>query len=389
MQRTFPIILILVLAQWAFGQFDTKVEFNSYFDDNLFRSPQPVSDLLNNAGLKLDYRFNDSDLKLYYTGNFFFYRDYSERNFVLQSLGLNAFHAFGKDEQHGFYYGADLALRINGQQYDYYNYNQLYAYANFNFDLNYLFLKAGYNFRYRGYTNLTDLTNYRHYLFAQVNKSFPSKTTLILEADLGNKSFAGSALSPAPVPESGDMWGHGHGRRWQETPLPSQLSVPSMTHVVLLARIAQSLHPKVGIYVQYRKQISLTTQTDYINSSGYYQDEELFDDPFSYESDGLSSQLTWVLPWRAKLQIGAGALNKNYVSEQAFVSQSDTVGLGGLRKDTNHNFFVLFKKTFYFNKRFMEALEFNLNYNYIYNKSNSYWYDYTNSIVGGGISWHF
>ena len=389
MQRTLSLLLVFLLTQWAFAQLSTKVEFNSYADDNLFRSPQPISDILNNAGIKIDYQLNDSDFKFYYAGNFFFYRDYSERNFVLQSLGLNAFHAFGSDKQHGFYYGADFALRINGQQYDYYNYNQLYAYANFNFDLNFLFFKTGYNFRYRGYSNLSDLTNYRHYLFAQVNKSFPTKTTIILEADWGRKAFSGSVLSPAPVADEGGMWGHGHGRRWQETPLPSQLSVPSMSHVVLLARVAQSLHPKVGVYVQYRKQISLTSQTDYINSSGYYQDEELFDDPFSYESDGISSQLTWVLPWQAKLQIGGGALQKNYVSEQAFLSQSDTVGLGGLRKDTNRNFFVLFKKTFYFNKRFMDALEFNVNYNYIYNKSNSYWYDYRNSIVGGGISWQF
>ena len=387
MVRKFLYISVLVLTQAAIAQFSTNIEFNSYADDNLFRSPEPVSDILSNAGVKLNYQPKDSDLKLYYAGNFFFYRDFSERNFVLQSLGLNAFNAFGSAQQHGFYYGADFALRINGQDYDYYNYNQLYAYANLNFDLNYLFFKAGYNFRYRGYSNLTDLTNYRHYVFAQINKPFPTKTTLILEADLGHKAFAGREITPT---ENREVWGHGHGRRWeQNVVLPSQLSVPSMTHVVLLARVAQSLHPKVGVFVQYRKQISLTAQTDYINSTSYYQDEELFDDPFSYESDGVSAQLTWVMPWTAKLRIGGGAIQKHYVSEQAFVSASDTVGLGGLRNDENRNVFISLVKTFYFKKSFLNALEFNVNYNYIFNKSNSYWYDYKNSIIGAGLSWQF
>ncbi len=387
MQQKFLYFVLLAFSTLSFAQFTATTEMNSYADDNLFRSPEPVSDVLSNIGLKLNYQPQNSELKFYYAGTFYFYRDYSERNFLLQSLGVNAFHPFGKEERHGFYYGADFALRINGQQYDYYNYSQLYAYASLNFDLDFMFFKTGYNFRYRSYANLPDLTNYRHYIFAQVNKSFATKTTLILETDLGNKSFAGKEISPL---YSEEEWGmRGRGRHMEQTFLPSQLSVPSMTHIVLLARVAQSIHPKVGVYVQYRKQISLTEQTDFINSTNYYQDEELYDDPFSYESDGVSGQFTWILPYRAKLQIGIGAVHKNYISEQAFVSADDSVGSGGLRTDDNRNVYVSLMKTFYFKKSFLQAVEFNLNYNYISNKSNSYWYDYHNTIFGGGISWKF
>ncbi len=387
MQQKFLYLIILFFSSLSFAQFSTNVEMNSYADDNLFRSPEPLSDVLSNIGIKLDYQPENSELKFYYAGNFYFYKDYSERNFLLQSLGLNAFHAFGKEERHGFYYGADFALRMNGQQYDYYDYSQLYAYANLNFDLDFMFFKTGYNFRYRSYSNLPDLTNYRHYIFAQVNKSFATKTTLIFETDLGHKSFTGKEISPLYY---GEGWGmHGRGRHTDQTFLTSQLSVPSMTHIVLLSRVAQSLHPKVGVYVQYRKQISLTKQTDFINSTNYYQDEELYDDPFSYESDGGSGQLTWILPYKAKLQIGMGAMHKNYISEQAFTSAGDSVGLGGLRVDDYRNVYVSLVKTFYFKKRFLQAMEFNLNYSYISNRSNSYWYDYRNTILGGGISWKF
>ncbi len=382
-------ILLLSLASLTWAQVSATVDVSSYLDDNLFRSPEPTSDLLTNTGLKLGFQQKESPLQLYYEGRFFLYRDLNERNFTLQSLGLNYFSPFGKDDRHGFYFGADLTMRINGQDYDYYNYSQFYAYANLNYNFNYFFFKTGYNFRYRNYSNFPDLTNARHYAFVQLNKPFPTKTTVILEADLGHKSFSGSEVT---IYSAGSGGMRGFGRHLvtyypEETTVTSQ--IPSMTHFILLARIAQSLHPKVGVFVQYRKQISLTDETDYLNSTAYYQDEELYDDPFSYESDGVNGQLTWILPGKTRLKFGGGAISKRYISEHAFVSAEDSTGSGGLRADDGLNWFVSLQKTFYFKKNWIQALQFELNYNYIRNQSNSYWYDYKNTIIGGGITWQF
>ncbi|MCD4692526.1 MAG: hypothetical protein K8R79_06415, partial [Calditrichales bacterium] len=139
----------------------------------------------------------------------------------------------------------------------------------------------------------------------------------------------------------------------------------------------------------YRRQISLTDETDFVNADGYYHDEELFDDPFSYESESYSSQLTWMLPWSMKLQAGGAFVSKNYISEQAFTSADDTLGLGGIRLDDRGSYFVNFSKTFYLNKNWLKSLHFNLNYSYIRNESSSYWYDYKNTVLGGGIQWNF
>jgi len=379
----YIVVLILITCAMAQAQFTKNIEVVSYYDDNLYRSPDPTQDLLTDIGIHLNYRPDDSDMNYYYSGSFFLYQNNPLRNFSLHGIGFSYSNPFGKDEQNNFYLGSEWSRRFNGEEYNYYDYNQLYASTNFRFDLDFMFLKSGYNFRYRNYSILSDLTNYRHYLFVQANKSFETRTSLILEVDLGYKSFAGQEIFTS----SGG--GRGNGRMAESHTTTTTSEIPSMGQAIFLARIAQSLFEKVGIYAQYRKQMSLTESTTYKNLDSYYQDEELFDDPFSYESESVSSQLTWMLPWSMKLQIGGSIISKNYISEQAFSSAEDTLGLGGIRLDDRSSYYLNFSKTFYLNKNWLNSLQFNINYSYIRNESNSYWYDYKNAVFGGGIQWKF
>lgn len=382
------ITLVFILANLIFAQFSKDIEISTSWDDNLYRSPEPVEDLLTDLSIRLAYKPDDSQMNYYYNGNMFLYQNNLLRNFSLHSVGFNYINPFGDDDKHNFYLGADGTLRLNGSEYSYYDYNQIYAYSNFHLDFDGLFLRSGYNFRYRSYSNLPDLTNYRHYLFLQVNKSFATRTTIILEADLGYKSFGG--LDIFTTENSG--WGRGRGR-WSETYSESSSSgayeAPGLGQAVLLARVSQSLHEKVGLYVQYRRQFSLTSETGFVNADSYYQDEEIFDDPFSYESETYSSQFTWMLPWSMKLQVGGALVSKNYISEQAFTSAEDTVGLGGIRLDNRNSYYIDFSKTFYLDKNWIKSLHFNINFSYIRNESNSYWYDYKNAVLGGGVQWKF
>ncbi|MCD6116293.1 hypothetical protein J7K93_04695, partial [bacterium] len=161
----------------------------------------------------------------------------------------------------------------------------------------------------------------------------------------------------------------------------------ALSHFVFLTRVTQSLFSKMGVYVQYRQQISLTKETDFVNADGFYQDEEIFDDPFSYESKGWSSQLTWMISRSVKIQIRGAVTSKNYISEQAYVSAEDTLASGGSRSDNMQTFNVNFTKTFYVNKKGLKNFQFYMNYYYIENSSNSFWYDYKNSVIGAGIKW--
>jgi hypothetical protein len=379
------ILFILIGTNFVFSQFSKNIEISSYFDDNLYRSPYPISDLFTTLDINLAFRPGESRVNFSYDGSFFLYQEANERNFSLHGLGISYFNTFGAEEEHTYYFGLDGLLRRDSEEYNYYDYNQAYIYANIRFDLNYLFLKTGYNFRHRNYANLSYLTNNRHYGYIQINKPFQTRTTIILESDLGQKSFSGQEIYSTTTSD-------GRGQGGMNNPSSSTsitTYVPSLSHIILLARLAQSLHDKFGLYVQYRRQINLSDQIGVINSEGYYQDEELYDDPFSYESEGLSSQLTWILPWSMRMQVGGTIISKNYISEEAYVSAEDTLAMGGQRVDEQNYYYLNFSKSFYLNKSWLNLLRINLYYNYIKNDSNSYWYTYKNHVLGGGIQWNF
>ena len=383
----FVFILSITYISLLQAQFSTNVELSSYNDDNLFRTPDSTTeDILSDVGVRLGYRLPDSYINIYYDGTFFVYNNLSERNFSVHDIGFSNSKVFGKDDAHTIYMGAEYTIRSNTDTYNYYDYTQVYAYANLRLDLNYLFLKGGYNFRYRDYANVPDLTNYRHFLFLQLNKSFETRTSVILEADFGLKSFAGQQIFTDSTRVTS-----GNGRRSSSSIQTSSSvsEIPSLSQAVILARVAQSLHDRIGIYVQYRKQISLTDETIYQNTDSYYQDEELFDDPFSYESTSYSSQLTWIMPWVMKLQVGGALVSKSYISEQAYESEIDSVGLAGNRKDDRFYYYLNFSKTFHTNKRWLRTVVFSFNYNIVRNESNSYWYNFENSILGGGLQLKF
>jgi len=386
--KTFKYILtigfILSCANQMQAQFTKNLEISSYYDDNLFRSPTPTQDLLTNIEMSLNYRPDDSNMNLHYRGSFLLYRDTYDRNFSLHEFGLNYNYSFGNEDRHTLYLGSDGTMRLNGEDYNYYDYTQIYLYSNIRFDLDFLFVKAGYNFRYRNYSNLPDLNNFRHFVFLQANKSFASRTTIIFEADFGYKSFAGENTYTTSLGS-----GRGRGNMVEESQIITMTEIPSLQQAIVLTRLAQSLHENLGIFIQYRRQISLTDQIKYINTDSYYQDEELFDDPFSFESSSVSSGLTWILPWSMKVQIGGSLFSKNYISEQAYTTADDTVGLGGTRVDDQKSIYFNFYKSFYINKSWLNLLKVNFYYGYIENDSNSYWYKYKNAILGGGIQWTF
>ena len=215
---------------------------------------------------------------------------------------------------------------------------------------------------------------------------------MILEADFGYKAFTTPIYFTTLEDNSQSGGGNGPGSGMftgQSFPVTVSSSVPPMGQMIFLGRISQSVFDKMGVYIQYRKQINLSDQITSITGNNYYQDEELFDDPFSYEGQEISTQLTWIMPWSMRLQIGGSIFDKSYINDLAYTSVSDTVGSGGQRIDKQKNLFFNLKKTFVINNKWLNALQFNFYYGYTNNESNSIWYQYTNRVLGGGIQWRF
>jgi len=360
------------------AQFSALVEYAAGLDDNIYLSPDKEGDLINDAELTLEYTLKDTATTFYYNVNYLAYSRNEERNVLLNKAGIRYIRDFGEDRQHWLYLGSYVQHRDNTDDYFYYDYLQAYAYSNFRFRINKTFLRAGYNFRYRRYGNIMELTNYQHYTFVQMSRSFQTRTTLLMEADWGFKSFYTSTVTTT----SSTGTGNGPGGSIEYTITEEQ--IPSMSHLVVLFRIAQSLHDRVGIYVQYRGQFSMNDDS-WINSESFYQDEELFDDPFSYTSNGLSSRLTVILPGSLSIRAGGGIHLKDYISEKSYTSEDDYPASGDLRHDIRSNAYIRISKTWDLKPAWIDSVNPYLNYSFVNNQSNSYWYDYNYHFLTLGV----
>ncbi|MEZ5069581.1 MAG: hypothetical protein R2751_01090 [Bacteroidales bacterium] len=372
------LMLLSGLPAVVLAQPSAQIDLSASYDDNVFLSPQKIGDFIYDTDLTLGYTFGDTATSVYYSANGLLYQYNPVRNLLLNKIGISHNREFGATGQHWLYLGANAEDRRNTETFNYYNYQQGYAYVNLRLNLNGTFLRLGVNARYRNYPSIPELTNFQEYLFLQLSRSFQTRTTLMMESNLGFKSFqAVETWVPVSVGINGN-----------ERYMLVEERIPGMSQLALTFRVAQSLHDRVGLYVQYSGQYVLN-DTGRTNSTDYFQDEELFDDPFSYRSSGLSSRLTIILPGNLSILAGGGYTTKHYVSETSYLSAEDAVGEGDLREDQRWNAYLKLSKTFLLKTPWMNAIKPYLSYSYLNNASNSYWYEYNYNYVNLGILFDF
>jgi hypothetical protein len=384
MHRIYLVFLISIgIAQ---AQMSTGISFSSFWDDNVFRSPLAQSELLNDIGLNFSYVPEDN--RFTYQGglSYLSYLENNTRNFSTLDAAVRLQLPINHKKTDFIFSGLELSSRLNSPEYDYYNFTQLHLYFNLNRMMSGFLLRSGLSYRYRSYSQLPDLTNSTYTLFTQINRSFPTRTSVFFEADLGYKEFAGIMVFDSTLTSGG---GPGRGQYSSGSYSNAGEFVPSMTQIVLLGRIAQSLSDQVGIYFQYRWQRIVNTQSEYQNQSDFYQDEEIFDDPFSYHAQTYSSRLTLLLPLKIQLFINGSFSRKDYHHEYAWLSATDSLTSGGLRQDDVTIFNPVLSRTFQLKNKNLDSVNLEIEYYFRKNESNSYWYNYDNNVVLSTLSLNF
>lgn len=379
-------IITSLITSVAIAQFNFNVSFNHYIDDNLFRTPDPIQDQLSNYQIGTNLRFKDSGLSIYDNFNALNYKDNENRSFMTNKVGFSNRINWGDNSLSSLYFGANWNLRINQSDFEYYNYSQFSGFVNTQIFPKFFILKGGYSYRWCNYLNWTDLSNHLHNAYVQINKSLPTRTTFIAEIGYGEKSFLGTDTISTTITN-----GRGNGRHSGTiTEITDEIDKALNTSQLNFTfRITQSLKDNIGLYIQYYKQYSIDDEISYSNFDDYYQDDELFDDPFTYESDEYSSQITWILPQLSKIIIHGAYAYKNYISEITYVDENDTTGTDILRADTQIQININFSKTFKIEKYWINSINFNLNYSHIINDSNTYWYNYKSSVFNAGLKVNF
>ncbi|NOX88588.1 MAG: hypothetical protein GXO77_06150 [Calditrichaeota bacterium] len=390
MKRTLMIFsIILIWLNISFAQWNFQSSLTTFYNDNIYRSPFKKSDFISGADIQIGYQWTKIPFSVSYAPEYIFYQTQTLQNFWLHQLSLDFYPYLDSNKKYRLYIGIEGDWRKNKEDFSLYDYTQFNLNAGLFMDFDFLFSTLTYRFRNRSYSQNPIYSNRTHFFNLKLNKSFPTRSTIIFNMKVGSRKYSGETFyyTVYDTVFIGGMGRMGRRNNFRTVPRQIEQNTPqvSLNQLQLSLRVAQSLLPNMGIYFQYSKSFDLSSTGYYQNQGSYFQDDELYDDPFSYLTDDWSSQLTWILPWQIKVKAGGSYADKRYVEENAYISSTDSLGSGDLRKDKKLTAFVSFEKTFRLPFNEGSQLQTYWNFYYIHNKSNSYWYEYSNLISGLGI----
>jgi hypothetical protein len=196
--------------------------------------------------------------------------------------------------------------------------------------------------------------------------------------------------------DPGNMNGGGWGQR--RIGMGGATMNPDLTYLVyeeastrqlrLWTNIGQSLGESTGLRLRYQQRINLNSRGRAFVGGAVERigEEELFDDPYSYESSEATLTITKLLPWNMRAQASVFSFVKSY-SYAAFIDEEGNGG--GARADHRYGGWIQLQKPIVGEWLIFRGLDLSLHYMYLRNESNSPWYDYFSNTVGLGLSTDF
>ncbi len=357
----FIAAALLFLPQNIFAQFSFETTFENYYDDNIYNNSLNVEDFVNSFSYSTAYDIeNDyNNLQFYYMGNLSYYQKNIFKSSNSHKVGVvNALLMSEYDNPVNV--GINYSWRNNREDFKVFNFDMLSAYANYRHSFSESDkLILGYVFNRNKYENFTLFSHNEHKLFLKSALGFESLTSINLGAGLNFKDYLEHIQGDAEV--------------------------NSVSQIIFSASFAQSIDDNTGIAVNgsYRK--NLLSSARYINSGEFlYYEEELFNDLYSHEgfSSGISfsSYLSEVL----FLQTEFIYQNKNYSN----IPAADLEGFD-LPEKRNDNQYALGIELDFKLSSITNGLILAANWNYIFNRSNDYYYNYNNQMLSVAFNWGF
>lgn len=394
----FSLILVLALGSIAFGQTTTKFGLEFSYDSNAYRTYNAVPDYLTETSFSIarDMAPAPWSARIFYDGNLNFFSQDSDLRFHDHTVGLAASRSLPwGDGILGL--GGNLSLSRNAALYEYANYGQGLGYANARFQIGQSSANQfGYRLRYRRYENLPEFSNLESYVFERVNFPLSMGTSLILQTSIGRKSYS-STQSGSSSPQ---MPTHGHGHRgwedsegdwWMESGDSSATTTPPVSQWTGSVRVGQSITASTGLGIHYLRRVNLGGEVrspyPYDEVYNYRSEDELFNDPYSYEGHEAGAELTRLLPVKMSLKLGYDYYTKNY-TYAARDLEGRPLATGENRSDTQGVVWMNLSKTFT-GKGALNGFQVYTEVQSIANESNDPYFDYDGTVVSLGTSLSF
>jgi hypothetical protein len=370
MRRLIHIMVALVLmVAISWSQPGIGVSIEQMYDDNVDNNAFKTSDHITAASLQGAYDVGGETTsgRLFYTGTMSYFGKAPARTFFYHSLNLEFSHSFDDDEAAVFYSGLSLNRRVDGDVYTIYDHDQWSWYVNGKLILADWWLgKFGYTIRRFAFKEIGDLNYSEHRGFVQSAFSLLAGTTIIVEADLGAKSYSNPAI---PVDDGDVRTGNG--------------TSDGVVQTTGILRVGQAIADGFGISLTGQYVFSLSNSNRFfISGDDLISAEEIFDDQYSYRGPQAVVTLTRIFDGGVMAVLTAGWQNKLFPGRP--VLDLDGNVLGGERSDARwHTSIEIESETG------LAGMTLTAGYEYITNSSNDRLYEYVNNVLSLGLQYAY
>jgi hypothetical protein len=368
-----------IYAQWYYT-LHVEQEFNS----NPFGVPEAQEDQL--SRLSMGFQKDWSKASAQYFGSYLSFLNTSVRNYYWHQIYIN-----GGGDQTGWNLSAEN--RINREEYNIYDYLTIRSGFIHTENSHGILWRLNGLVAVNNFFQIPELNNLRVTASGSLSRSFQTKTSMIAALSFNYKYYLKEyipvtlpedsleqMLSPVNGVNQGPGPGHGSGGGGKDGYYynTSSSDIPQAAQFFLSLRLAQSLTKSTGLAIQYQGRLNLN---DYDRSiagliPGYTTESQIFDDPMSYESQSIGVEIIQILPYQFSLKMAAYYQERQYVAQGVFLDQENFTE-SVLREDEFQTAWATIEKRFNFNLLTETSLALQLNYQWVDNKSNSYWYQYS------------
>lgn len=368
----FFILAALLIPIKLSAQVSGEVGYSLLYTDNPFRNNNGQEEIVNFVQPSITFKPFKSEFYLGYSFGYSRFRNLSDRSYYYNSAELNyAFRlAVDTTDDENIFLGASYMKSSNNSDDGLYSYDSYSVFANGKYFLSdNLLFSAGYGLSGKNYPALYDLSYMVNAGFTRFSLFLETKTSLFLEFQIGNKAYSIANPTLEIVDMNGGMMG---GKRLIQK---TNYIKTNITQLRIMPKVSQSVFEGVGMNVHYmwRKNLDRNSAIS-LSEFIYSDDEDLWDDPFSFESNEIGSELTIKMPWKSVLKLSAEQSYRNYsenLAETGTVSQ---------RKDTRTELWFGLTKEFT-DLPLINTIETGIEFMRIMNHSNESAFGYNNNIA--------
>jgi len=357
-------LLVLLISVFSFNlqaQFYLNADVEGYYDDNIFNNHLNESDFINafTGELGYDIESEQNIFEIYYIGFFNRYYKYTDKSTVIHKAGLVDTYLFSENDN-PLNVGLNYTVRINKEDYYIYDFNQISAYANYMHSISESNkMQLGIIGNRIDYENFSLFSHYQLKAFLRSVNSFESRTSITAAAEIDQKIYIEKMKSEGLADE--------------------------VLQAKLYLQLGQGITDDLGLsaYAFFRNNLSGGNR--YFNTIDYvYYEEELFND--IYSNEGIETGLTFSYLFLPNIlgKVSGRYEIRNYTDLPAADEEGNE--LDELRQDNQYSVGASLEFGL---SEILSGLYLSLNYNYIKNVSNDYYYDYNNQIYAITLGFDF